>query len=102
MDELQDDTSITVADKEDAKENINGITSLIDENLSDLFNSDGSSALVGQFNKTLLANMKYVIELRFQILDIAILNNMSSQNLIGLEDVKTKCVCETKGYITIN
>lgn len=102
LDELQDDTSITTAGKEDAKENINGITSLIDENLSDLCNNDGSSALVGQFNKTLLANMKYVIELRFQILDISILNNMSSQNLISLEDINTKCVCEIRDYITIN
>lgn len=102
LEELEDDTIITSSEKEDAKENINGITSLIDENLSDLYNNEGSSELVNQFNQSLLANIKYVVGLRFEILDIVILNNMTSQNLISLENLKTKCVCEVSDYITID
>lgn len=102
LETLQDDTVITDSDVEDAKENITGITSLIDENLYDLYDNENSSALVVQFNKTLLANIKYVIELRFQILDIIILDNMPSQDLISLDNLKTECVCEVTDYITIN
>ena len=102
LETLQDDTIITDSNEEDAKENITGITSLIDENLSDLYDDENSSALVDQFNKTLLANIKYVIELRFQILDIIILDNMPSQNLLSLDDIKTEYACEVKEYITIN
>ena len=102
LETLQDDTIITDSNEEDAKENITGITSLIDENLSDLYDDENSSALVDQFNKTLLANIKYVIELRFQILDIIILDNMPSQNLLGLDDLKAEYACEVKEYITIN
>ena len=53
LETLQDDTIITDSNEEDAKENITGITSLIDENLSDLYDDENSSALVDQFNKTL-------------------------------------------------
>ncbi len=68
LETLQDDTIITDSNEEDAKENITGITSLIDENLSDLYDDENSSALVDQFNKTLLANIKYVIELQNKVL----------------------------------
>lgn len=102
LETLQNDTVITDSDKEDAKENINEIASLIDESLSDLCDSKDSSVLVDLFKEELLANNKYLIELEFQLLDIIILDNMPSPNLIGLDDLKAECDYEVKDYIAIN
>lgn len=102
LERLEDDTIITPSDKENAKEKINGITSLIDEHLSDLYNHKDSSVLVSQYIESMLVNIKYAVDLRFQILDIVILNNMPSQNLISLESLKIKCVCEVVDYIVMD
>lgn len=104
LDNLPNDSTITSSDKKEIEENIGELTIEIGESLSDLYKHDydNSSALVSQYNQSLMANLKYLTDLRFQLLDNILLNNMPSKNIIGMEDLKTKCVYERKEYITIN
>lgn len=102
LDALPDEAIISTTDKDYAKDNITGVTTLFEENLSDLYENNDSSVLVEEFNKTLLANIKYVIDLRLQILDTVITDNLQSQNLLDIDSLKTECVYEINDYITFN
>lgn len=109
LDTLQEDTVIIESDKETAKESITEITSLIDEKIMSLYfteiPSDYNETMIKisiNYRQSILANYKYIIDLNFDSLDIILSDNMPSQNLISIDNLKTECVCEVVDYITVN